>query len=101
MGKPRTTKCPVALYEATLAVSEASGLTMVCDATPAAEVLACAGFFEAQPAANIPVSTNASSVNDFMAIVKRVMLRRSIHDSAMIASSFSLAGVRNHHGTSA
>lgn len=76
----------MALYAATLAVSEASGLTIVFDAAPAGEALACTAFFEAQPVANIPVSNNASSVNDFMAIVKRVVMRRSIHVSVMIVS---------------
>jgi hypothetical protein len=88
MGKLRTTKRPVGLYEATLAVSEVSGVTIVCSVAWAgvAEVLACDGFFEAHPAANIAASNNVNGVSHFIATVNRVASRRSIHDSGIIAS---------------
>ena len=65
-------------------MSEVSGVTIVCSVAwaGAAEVLACDGFFEAHPAANIPASNNVNGVSHFMATVNRVALRGSIHLSA-------------------
>jgi hypothetical protein len=62
-------------------VSEVSGVTIVFSVAWAdvAEVLACAGFFEAHPAANIPASNNVNGVSHFMATVNRVALHGSIH----------------------
>jgi hypothetical protein len=82
-GKLSTTKRPAALYETTLALSELSGVTMVCGATAAgvARLALGAGRGPRQPAANIPTITSVNGVSDFMATVKRVPARRSIQDS--------------------
>jgi hypothetical protein len=72
------------LYETTLALSELSGVTMVCGATAAgvARLALGAGRGPRQPAANIPtIITSVNGVSDFMATVKRVPARRSIQDS--------------------
>jgi hypothetical protein len=75
-------------------VSEVFGVTIVCSVVWAgvAEVLACDGFFEAQPAANIATSNNANGVSHFMATVNRVALRGSIHLSARIKLRSAQAG---------